>query len=215
MEHDQLTFPHLCLTVSGGHTLLVEVIEGWENYHVLGSTQDDAAGEAYDKVAKYLGLGFPGGKIIDDLAKMGDETAITFPRPMLNSGNYQFSYSGIKTSVRNFVEKAKKNQELPSVEDIAASFQSAAVEVLVAKTIRATREKGYRTITLTGGVAANSLLRKEMEIAGEEIGAKVFYPSIRLCTDNAAMIAGLAYHKYCQGQRDDFDLNASASSEIV
>ena len=146
---------------------------------------------------------------------MGDETAIAFPRPMLNSGNYQFSYSGIKTSVRNFVEKAKKNQELPSVEDIAASFQSAAVEVLVAKTIRATREKGYRTITLTGGVAANSLLRKEMEIAGEEIGAKVFYPSIRLCTDNAAMIAGLAYHKYCQGQRDDFDLNASARSEIV
>ena len=215
MEHDQLTFPHLCLTVSGGHTLLVEVPEGWENYHVLGSTQDDAAGEAYDKVAKYLGLGFPGGKIIDDLAKMGDETAITFPRPMLNSGNYQFSYSGIKTSVRNFVEKAKKNQELPSVEDIAASFQAAAVEVLVAKTIRATREKGYRTITLTGGVAANSLLRKEMEIAGEEIGAKVFYPSIRLCTDNAAMIAGLAYQKYCQGQRDDFDLNASANSEIV
>ena len=214
MEHDQLTFPHLCLTVSGGHTLLVEVSKGWRIYNVLGSTQDDAAGEAYDKVAKYLGLGFPGGKIIDDLAKKGNATAIEFPRPMLNSGNYQFSYSGIKTSVRNFVEKAKKNQQLPAVEDIAASFQAAAIDVLVAKTIRATQEKGYRTITLTGGVAANSLLRQEMTAAGEEIGAKIFYPSIRLCTDNAAMIAGLAYQKYQQGQRNDLDLNASANSEI-
>ena len=214
MEHDQLTFPHICLTVSGGHTLLVEVPAGWQNYQVLGSTQDDAAGEAYDKVAKYLGLGFPGGKVIDDLAQQGQDTAVHFPRPMLNSGNYQFSYSGIKTSVRNFVEKAKQNQTLPPIEDISASFQAAAVDVLVTKTIRAAEERGVETITLTGGVAANSRLRKEMTQVATTIGAKVFYPTIRLCTDNAAMIAGLAYHKYLQGQRDELDLNASANSEI-
>ncbi len=214
MEHQALPFPHVCLTVSGGHTQLVEVQEGWR-YEILGTTQDDAAGEAYDKVAQYLGLGFPGGKVIDDLAKEGDSNAIQFPRPMLDRDNYEFSFSGIKTSVRFFVEKAKATRTLPSVRDIAASFQAAVVDVLVGKTIRAAKAKNVKAITLTGGVAANRQLRQAMLDAGNEIGAEVFYPRIQLCTDNGAMIAGVAYQKYQEGLRDSLDLNASASGSLA
>ncbi len=210
MVHDTLPFPHICLTVSGGHTLLVEVYEGWK-YKVLGSTEDDAAGEVYDKVAKYLGLGFPGGRIIDELAQKGEPGAIEFPRPLRNSGDYRFSFSGIKTSVRYFVEKAHQ----VCVEDIAASFQAAVVDVLVYKTVRAAKENGARAITLTGGVAANSQLRASLKTAAEDIGANVYYPPISLCTDNGAMIAGLAYHKYRQGVRDGLALNAAANGSLV
>ena len=214
MEDEALPFPHVCLTVSGGHTLLVEVQEGWK-YEILGTTQDDAAGEAYDKVAQYLGLGFPGGKIIDDLAKEGDSKAIQFPRPMLDRDNYQFSFSGIKTAVRFFVEKANAAGTLPPIADIAASFQAAVVEVLVGKTIRAAKAKDLKAITLTGGVAANRQLRESMRAAGAEIGVEVYYPPIQLCTDNGAMIAGVACHKYQEGLRDALDLNAFASGSIV
>ena len=214
MEHEDLPFPHVCLTVSGGHTLLVEVRAGWK-YEILGTTQDDAAGEAYDKVAQYLGLGFPGGKVIDDLAKEGDSSAIQFPRPMLDRDNYQFSFSGIKTAVRFFVERARTVDALPPTKDIAASFQAAVVDVLVGKTIRAAKAKNVKAITLTGGVAANSQLRQSMREAGNEIGVEVYYPPIQLCTDNGAMIAGVAYHKYQDGLREALDLNAFASGSIV
>ena len=229
MVHHTLTFPHICLTVSGGHTLLVEVHEGWR-YKVLGGTQDDAAGEVYDKVAKYLGLGFPGGKIIDDLAQKGDPSAIKFPRPMRNSGDYQFSFSGIKTSVRYFVEKARRagilvgdeqkhtedaNPDTVTVEDVAASFQAAVVDVLTYKSIAAAKSTGAKTITLTGGVAANSALRASLKTAAVEIGAEVYYPPMNLCTDNGAMIAGIAYEKYRQGLRDGLSLNAAANGSIV
>ena len=229
MVHDALTFPHICLTVSGGHTLLVEVHEGWQ-YKVLGSTQDDAAGEVYDKVAKYLGLGFPGGKVIDDLAQKGDPSAIKFPRPMRNTDDYQFSFSGIKTSVRYFVEKARRagvlvengqgnvkptNPDMITVEDIAASFQAAVVDVLVYKSLRAAKATGAGAITLTGGVAANSQLRVSLKAAAAEIGAEVYYPPMNLCTDNGAMIAGIAYQKYQQGLRDGLSLNAAANGSIV
>jgi len=229
MVHDALTFPHICLTVSGGHTLLVEVHEGWK-YKVLGSTQDDAAGEVYDKVAKYLGLGFPGGKVIDELAQKGNPSAIKFPRPMRNSGDYQFSFSGIKTSVRYFVEKARRagvlvengreaakdaNPDTVTIEDIAASFQAAVVDVLVYKSIHAAKSTSARAITLTGGVAANSQLRASLKIAAAEIGAEVYYPPMNLCTDNGAMIGGIAYEKYKQGLRDGFSLNAAANGSIV
>ena len=214
MVHEELPFPHVCLTVSGGHTLLVKVQAGWR-YEVLGGTLDDAAGEAYDKVAQYLGLGFPGGKVIDDLAKQGNPSAIEFPRPMLDSGDFQFSFSGIKTAVRYYVEKAKSSGMMPPIEDIAASFQAAVVDVLVRKTIRAAEEKEAKAITLTGGVAANSQLRASMSEAANSLGAKVYYPPINLCTDNGAMIAGTAYHQYQTGQRDALDLNASASGSIV
>ena len=218
MVHDMLTFPHICLTVSGGHTLLVEVHEGWK-YKVLGTTQDDAAGEVYDKVAKYLGLGFPGGKIIDELAQKGNPTAIDFPRSMLRSGDYQFSFSGVKTSVRYFVEKSERAGTIESghvnIEDIAASFQAAVVEVLATKTVHAAKTTGTHTITLTGGVAANSKLRSSLREAAEKIGAEVYYPPFNLCTDNGAMIAGIAYEKYRQGQRDELSLNAAANGSIV
>lgn len=214
MVHEPLTFPHICLTVSGGHTLLVEVYEGWK-YKVLGTTQDDAAGEVYDKVAKYLGLGFPGGRIIDELAQEGDPNAIDFPRPMLHSGNYQFSFSGIKTSVRYYIEKAKKNGMNTRIEDIAASFQAAVVDVLVAKTIEAAKTNNSRSITLTGGVAANSQLRSSLTIVADDIDVKVYYPPIRLCTDNGAMIAGIAYEKYTQGLQDNLSLNAAANGSLV
>ena len=227
MVHDTLTFPHVCLTVSGGHTLLVEVHEGWR-YKVLGGTQDDAAGEVYDKVAKYLGLGFPGGKIIDDLAQKGDPSAVEFPRPMRNSGDYQFSFSGIKTSVRYFVEKARRagiliedgqkhaeNPDAVTVEDVAASFQAAVVDVLTYKSIAAAKSTGAKTITLTGGVAANSALRSSLKTAAVAIGAEVYYPPMNLCTDNGAMIAGIAYEKYRQGLRDGLSLNAAANGSIV
>ena len=229
MVHDALPFPHICLTVSGGHTLLVEVHEGWQ-YKVLGSTQDDAAGEVYDKVAKYLGLGFPGGKIIDDLAQKGDPLRIKFPRPMRNSGDYQFSFSGIKTSVRYFVEKAQRagvlvengqkdventNPDMVTIEDIAASFQAAVVDILVYKSLHAAKSTGARAITLTGGVAANSQLRASLKTAAAEVGAEVYYPPMSLCTDNGAMIAGIAYQKYQHGLRDELSLNAAANGSIV
>lgn len=229
MVHDALPFPHVCLTVSGGHTLLVEVHEGW-HYKVLGSTQDDAAGEVYDKVAKYLGLGFPGGRIIDELAQKGNPSAIDFPRPMRNSGDYQFSFSGVKTSVRYFVEKARRagvlvegerddvkwtNPDLITIEDIAASFQAAVVEVLVYKSLQAAKATGANAITLTGGVAANSQLRASLKAAAAEIDAEVYYPPLNLCTDNGAMIAGIAYQKYQQGLRDGLSLNAAANGSIV
>ena len=229
MAHDTLPFPHICLTVSGGHTLLVEVHEGWQ-YKVLGGTQDDAAGEVYDKVAKYLGLGFPGGKVIDDLAQKGDPSAVKFPRPMRNTDDYQFSFSGIKTSVRYFVEKARRagtlvengqenvkssNPDMITVEDIAASFQAAVVDVLVYKSLRAAEATGAGAITLTGGVAANSQLRASLKLAAAEMGAEVYYPPINLCTDNGAMIAGIAYQKYQQGLRDELSLNATPNGAIM
>ncbi len=229
MVHDNLPFPHICLTVSGGHTLLVEVHEGWQ-YKVLGSTQDDAAGEVYDKVAKYLGLGFPGGKIIDDLARKGNPLRIKFPRPMRNSGDYQFSFSGIKTSVRYFIEKAQRagvlvengqeetentNPDMVTIEDVAASFQAAVVDILVYKSVHAAKSTGSKAITLTGGVAANSQLRASLKTAAVEIGAEVYYPPMSLCTDNGAMIAGIAYQKYQQGLRDGLSLNAAANGSIV
>ncbi|CAI8011533.1 tRNA N6-adenosine threonylcarbamoyltransferase, partial [Geodia barretti] len=215
---DALPFPHICLTVSGGHTLLVEVHEGWQ-YKVLGSTQDDAAGEVYDKVAKYLGLGFPGGKVIDDLAQKGNPSAVKFPRPMRNTDDYQFSFSGIKTSVRYFVEKARRAGLLvengqQAIEDIAASFQAAVVDVLVYKSLRAVKATGAAAITLTGGVAANSHLRASLKLAAAEIGAEVYYPPMNLCTDNGAMIAGIAYQKYQQGLRDGLSLNATPKGSI-
>ena len=213
MQHNELTFPHICLTVSGGHTLLLKVNRGW-TYKILGSTIDDAAGEAYDKVAQYLGLGFPGGRIIDDMAKKGDGKAIDFPRPLINRDDYNFSFSGLKTSVRYFVEKAQAAGNLPPLEDIAASFQAAGVDVLVKKTIRAAQEYQVKSINLTGGVAANSRLRHDLRKAADEHNMHVFHPSIKLCTDNAAMVAGIAYQKYQQGQRDELDLNASANSDL-
>lgn len=213
LEHDDIPFPHVCLTVSGGHTLLVYVMEGFK-YELLGGTQDDAAGEAYDKVAQYLHLGFPGGPIIDKLAQEGRGDAVDFPRALRRSGDYNFSFSGLKTSVRYFVDRNKEEDELPPVADLAASFQEAVVDILVEKTMQAAQEKKVTAVTLTGGVAANSRLREAMSEASEQERIKAYFPSLVLCTDNAAMIAGIAYHKYRAGERAELDLNAMASAML-
>jgi len=212
LEHEDIPFPHICLTVSGGHTLLVYVREGWQ-YELLGSTQDDAAGEAYDKVSQYLDLGFPGGPVIDKLAQEG-KNVVDFPRPMIDSGDYNFSFSGLKTAVRYFVAQNREKGSLPAVEDIAASFQKAVVDVLIQKTMFAAQSRNVSAVTLTGGVGANSELRQSMSEAGEQQNIKVCFPSRVLCTDNAAMIAGTAYHKYQAGERAGLDLNAMASAAL-
>ncbi len=210
LAHDEIPFPHLCLTVSGGHTSLIRVDPDWQ-YKVLGETIDDAAGEAYDKVAQYLGLGFPGGPVIDRLAHNG-RICVEFPRPMKNSGDYRFSFSGLKTAVRNFVLTHK--DALPAIEDIAASFQEAVADILVQKTLRAAVEQRIHAITLTGGVAANSRLREMMVGAARERNISVYYPPPVLCTDNAAMIAGVAFHHLKTRPAAALDVNASASGAL-
>lgn len=197
------SFPLITLLVSGGHTQII-LSTSQTIQKIIGETHDDAAGEAFDKVARMLGLGYPGGPIIDTLAKEGIEDAIAFPRPMLHEDNHDFSFSGLKTSVKNYVEKnvvfKSENEKLDatlrdiSTKDIVASFQEAVVEVLVEKTIKAAKEINIENIAIAGGVAANSRLRDLMGRACLENGFSLYYPSLELCMDNAAMIAGAAYH---------------------
>lgn len=189
LDDPSLEFPLVVLLVSGGHTMIVEM-RGHGDYRVLGRTIDDAAGEAYDKVARFLDLGYPGGPAIDRVSTEGDAAAIAFPRAMMHDG-LDFSFSGLKTSVINH---ARRNPGTPTV-DIAASFQAAVVDVLCAKTLRAAEQAGARGVVLGGGVAANSLLRSEMSRRGAEAGMKVALPGRAMCTDNAAMIAAAAWHR--------------------
>ncbi len=178
--------PFVALIVSGGHTLLVFVRE-WGHYEVLGETRDDAAGEAFDKVGKLIGLGYPAGPAIDRLAKQGDSRAIPFPRPLLDASGYEFSFAGLKTAV---VYHLRDNPSTPQ-EDLAASFQEAVVDVLVEKALRAAQAKKVRRLVIVGGVAANSRLREKFKARSEK--CEVHFPSLALCTDNAAMIAAAAY----------------------
>lgn len=208
-------FPFICLMVSGGHTMLV-LVKDHGKYKVIGQTRDDAAGEAFDKVARFLKLGYPGGPIIDKLAKEGNPQAINFTRPMINDG-YDFSFSGIKTAVVTYVNKSQGTATFSRrfLANIVASFQQAAVDVLVAKSIRAAKEYNCKTIALAGGVAANSCLRKEMEEQGREQGQGIIIPPMSLCTDNAAMIGCTAYHHLKQKRISDFKLQAVASLKLV
>ncbi len=208
LDHPDLELPAVALVVSGGHTMLVHVPE-WKRYEVLGQTRDDAAGEAFDKVAKLLGLGFPGGPAIDRLAREGDPTAIDFPRPMIGSDDLDFSFSGLKTAVLQWVEAREPEQVQARLVDVCASFQAAVVEVLVEKTVRAARERGVPTVLLAGGVACNSRLREEMKgrVGGR---ARVLWPAPILCTDNGAMIARTAVlHADAASTPGDFDVRAS------
>jgi N6-L-threonylcarbamoyladenine synthase len=213
LKHPDIDFPHVCLTVSGGHNLLIHVINHGK-YELLGRTLDDAAGEAFDKISKYLGLGFPGGAIIDTLSKQGDPCAFDFPRPMIDSPNYDFSFSGLKTAVINKVNELRDRGIKYDYPDIAASFQQAVVDVLVAKTIRAAMDKNISTITVAGGVSANSLLRKAFTELAPKYGLKVLFPDLALCTDNGAMVAALAYYKYQEGVRSGLDLDAEANAPL-
>lgn len=200
-------FPFIALIVSGGHTSLYRV-EGFGSYRELGRSRDDAAGEAYDKVSKLLGLGYPGGPLLDRLSMEGNPEAIDFPRAYLPE-SLDFSFSGLKTAVVNYL-KTVSYQECGLISNIAASFQAAVVDVLVRKTERAVEKEGVKRVTLSGGVAANSLLRKELARLGNVKGLDLFMPPASLCTDNAAMIASAGYHHLLNNDLAGMDLNPAA-----
>ena len=204
LEKTKPDYPFIALIVSGGHTCLYRV-DDFGKYFELGRTRDDAAGEAYDKVSKLLGLGYPGGPVIDNLSHDGNPDAISFPRAYLPE-SLDFSFSGLKTAVLQYV----KSEINPPINDIAASFQAAVVDVLVRKTEWAIRKERIKRITLSGGVAANSALRQKMQKMANEIEGEVYMPSVSLCTDNAAMIAAAGYHHFKAGDVAALDLNPIA-----
>jgi N6-L-threonylcarbamoyladenine synthase len=208
LEHE-VSFPYVALLASGGHTLLYLVNDVGSYVH-LGGTRDDAAGEAYDKVAKMLGLGYPGGRAIDNLAKTGNRRAIRFPRARIKKSSYEFSFSGIKTAVWQYLKSQHNEQWRSALADIAASFQEAVVDMLVQPTIKAATAHDVGRIVLAGGVAANSRLREKLKEQADQDGLEVFFPAPKFCTDNAAMIALTGYHWLKRGRRDDFCLNADA-----
>ena len=207
IEHPELEPPFLSLVVSGGHTHLVRV-EDYGLFTILGRTRDDAAGEAFDKVARAIGLGYPGGPKIDRVAREGDPEAIAFPRTHMEDAPYDFSFSGLKSAVLNYINGCQmKGQEYRQA-DIAASFQKAVTDVLVGNAMRAVEEYHADRFAIAGGVAANSALRQAMKEACEERGVKLYYPSPVYCTDNAAMIGVAGYYEYRKGVRHGLDLNA-------
>ncbi len=213
IDHKKLEPPFIALIVSGGHTHLV-YMKDYGQYEVLGKTRDDAAGEAFDKIARALGLGYPGGPEIDMISKKGDREAIKFPKAYLEEGSYDFSFSGLKSAVLNYLNSQKMKNNPIVVEDVAASFQKAVVEILVEKTIASCLEKGIKQVVLAGGVAANTCLRQSLAQEAEKHGLDLKYPSLRLCTDNAAMIGCVAYYDYIKGLRSDLNLNAIANLKI-
>jgi N6-L-threonylcarbamoyladenine synthase len=213
IDHKDLQPPFTCLVVSGGHTYLVYVND-YTDYELIGRTRDDAAGEAFDKVARALGLPYPGGPVIDKLSKEGKKDAIEFPRVYLEHSSYDFSFSGLKTAVLNYLNQAKQKGEEIIVKDVAASFQQAVIEVLVEKSIRLAKEKNSDKIVIAGGVAANEGLRSLMEKRGNEENIKILYPSRVLCTDNAAMIGSAAYFNYIKGNVSDLYLNVVPNLEL-
>ena len=207
IEHPQLKPPYICLVVSGGHTHLVHVTD-YLTYNIIGRTRDDAAGEAYDKVARAIGLGYPGGPKIDALSVEGNSSAIHFPRAKVEGSPYDFSFSGVKSAVLNYINGCKMKEEEYNAADIAASFQKAVVDVLVEHSIMAARDYKISQLALAGGVASNKALRRAMEEACKSEGIRLSVPSPVYCTDNAAMIGIAAYYEYLSGRRDGLDLNA-------
>ena len=201
LTHKELEPPFVGLIVSGGHSYLIHVTD-YVDFTLYGKTRDDAAGEAFDKVARAMGIGYPGGPVIDKLAKEGKET-YELPRVMLEPDSYDFSFSGLKTAVLNELNQAKQKGEAIRVADMAASFQAAVIDVLVEKSFRLAKELGEKTIVLAGGVSANSALRAAMEGRGEREGVAIYYPDPVLCTDNAAMIASVGYYSYLKGEEGE------------
>jgi N6-L-threonylcarbamoyladenine synthase len=214
IEHGPLDEPYVAFLVSGGHTMLVWVPEAF-HYELLGQTLDDAAGEAFDKVARFIGLGFPGGPAVDALAKRGNREAMKFPRALAREPGYDFSLSGVKTAVVRHVREARARGEEVNVADLAASFQEAVVEVEVDKTISAAVDKDVRKVVLGGGVVANTRLRQLMNERARANGLEVFIPSPELCTDNAAMIACAGYYRLEWGERTNLEVAAHPSLPLA
>ena len=207
IEHLDLEPPFVCLIVSGGHTHLV-IVKDYGEFEIIGRTRDDASGEAFDKVARAVGLGYPGGPKVDKAAKEGNPHAIEFPRAKIEGSPYDFSFSGLKSAVLNHINHAKMMGEEIVVPDLVASFQNAVVESLVSRAVIAAKEYGYEKLAIAGGVASNSALRAGMAEACKKEGLEFYYPSPIFCTDNAAMIGVAAYYEYQKGTRHGWDLNA-------
>ena len=213
IAHQNLGAPLICLTVSGGHSDLL-YFEELGDYQILGRTRDDAVGEAFDKVAQVLDLGFPGGPAIDKLAPQGDAEAIQLPRPLIDADNYDFSFSGLKTAVLNYINNQQQRGEDIVKADLAASFQQAVVDILVAKVTKAVQELEVEQVILAGGVAANSQLRAELKAELSKMGVELYFPPLKLCTDNAAMIASAAYYHWQQENWASYDLNAEPNLKL-
>lgn len=207
IENKDLKPPFLCLVVSGGHTHLVKVTD-YDAFEIIGKTRDDAAGEAFDKVARAIGLGYPGGPKVDALAKTGNPTAIAFPRAKVDDNEYDFSFSGLKSAVLNYINQCEMKGIEINTADVAASFQYAVIDVLTTHAIKAAKELHMDKVAIAGGVAANSSLRKSLEEACEREGMSFYHPSPIYCTDNAAMIGVAGYYAYKNGVRHGWDLNA-------
>lgn len=207
IENLDLEPPFLCLIVSGGHTHLV-IVKDYGEFEILGRTRDDAAGEAFDKVARAIGLGYPGGPKIDRLSKEGNADAISFPKAKVGDCPYDFSFSGVKSAVLNYLNQAQMKGESINAADLAASFQKAVVDVLVDRAMLAAKDYGIKKVAIAGGVASNGTLREAMRNACEKRGYRFYHPSPIFCTDNAAMIGVAAYYEYKKGTRHGWDLNA-------
>lgn len=213
ITHQELKPPYLCLIVSGGHSHIVEV-EDYTKYKVIGRTRDDAAGECFDKVARVLGFPYPGGKYIDEAAKTGNENAFKLPHPRVAGSEYDFSFSGLKTAVINLVHNTTQKGEEVNANDMAASFQKTVCEILVDKLMKAAEDTGYKTISLAGGVSANTGVRQAIENACNERGYRFYMPQLKYCGDNAAMIGCQAYYDYISGKRADESLNGVATLSL-
>ena len=214
LQEPELEPPVIALIVSGGHTMIARMPEHGR-FEILGQTIDDAAGEAFDKVARFLGLGFPGGPAIDRLAREGDAAAYRFPRALLNEPNYDFSLSGLKTAVIRWAREREATGEDFDVADVAASFQEAIVDVQVAKTVRAALDQGIGSVVIAGGVAANSRLRDKMRAAGEQAGLRVVTPALALCTDNGAMIAAAGARRLARGEVTPMSVGGDPSLSLA
>lgn len=213
IEHKDLEPPFLCLVASGGHSHLV-LVEDYGQYQIIGRTRDDAAGEAFDKVARAIGLGYPGGPKVDRLAKEGDPKAVPFPRAKIEGAPDDFSFSGLKSAVLNYLNQCKMKEVPVNTADVAASFQQAVIDVLTDHTISAARRIGISKIAIAGGVAANSSLRTQMQELARKNNMTFYHPSPVYCTDNAAMIGVAGYYEYIKGVRDSWDLNAVPNLKI-
>ena len=213
LAHPDLKPPFLCLVVSGGHSHIVEVRD-YTDFHVIGRTRDDAAGEAYDKAARALGFPYPGGVYIDHAAAQGDPYAVRLPRPQVEGRPYDFSFSGLKTAVINLIHQAEQKGKTINPNDVAAAFQLAVCDLLSDRVMGAAKEFGYTTLVLAGGVSANSGVRSRFTSLCAEQGYRLYLPPLSLCTDNAAMVGAQGYYEYLAGHLASFNLNAVASMPI-